>query len=498
MNTIDMGIGGLASGLDIDDMVDQLMEAERIPLKRLEQDRTELTWKQDAFRDINRSLLELDQKMTDMKLSHTYQTKNVSSSQESAVTASGSTSANNGTYHIEVERLATAAMNKGEVGVDLTEEIDIEDLENELNFYTSNDDGEKQSHSVDIEDGDTYKDILNKINESNAPVRAFFHGDEKSAQVVIETTRTGQYNTENEESGAEIVFDKESPFFKHLGLDPEQEAGGQDAQFTYNDGLTITSKKNEYEINGINFEFHNETDGSAAITINNDVDHAFEQIMDFVDTYNDVVEKLNETQQERKHRDYPPLTDEQKEEMTEKEIELWEGKAKSGILRGENVITNGLSQMRRSWYEKVDNDGSFSSITEIGITTSPDYLDGGKLIVDEDKLKTALRENPEDVQKLMSNATDDDSQGLINRLDHAVGTTMDKIDRHAGKATSTLDNYTLGRRMKDLDQRIESFEERLVKTEKRYWNQFTEMEKAIQRMNEQSSQLLSQFGGEMM
>src|SRR5699024_12670925 len=122
-----------------------------------------------------------------------------------------------------------------------------------------------------------------EIKESMAPRRALFHGDEKSAQVIIETTRTGQYNTKNEESGAEIVFDKASPFFKHLGLDPEQAAGGQDAQFTYNDGLTITSKKNEYEINGINFEFHNETDGSAAITINNDVDHAFEQIMDFVE-----------------------------------------------------------------------------------------------------------------------------------------------------------------------------------------------------------------------
>ena len=110
-----MRVGGLATGMDIEAMVNKLMEAERMPLNRMEQDRTLLTWKRDAFRDINRSLLELSEMMTgtnfNMKLSKMYQSKTVTSSQPGAVTATGSTSASNGTYNIEVKELATNAIN---------------------------------------------------------------------------------------------------------------------------------------------------------------------------------------------------------------------------------------------------------------------------------------------------------------------------------------------------------------------------------------------------
>src|SRR5690625_7896913 len=99
-----MRVGGLATGMDIESMVNKLMQTERMPLDRIEQDRTELTWKQDAFREINRSLLELSEMMTgtnfNMKLSTMYQSKTVTSSQEGAVTATGTTSASNGSYNI--------------------------------------------------------------------------------------------------------------------------------------------------------------------------------------------------------------------------------------------------------------------------------------------------------------------------------------------------------------------------------------------------------------
>ena len=73
---------------------------------------------------------------------------------------------------------------------------------------------------------------------------------------------------------------------------------------------------------------------------------------------------------------------------------------------------------------------------------------------------------------------------------------MKKIEERAGKGTHTLEQYTLGRRLKDLNERISAFEARLIRIENRYWNQFTAMEKAIQRMNEQHSYLFSQFSGQ--
>lgn len=492
-----MRVGGLATGMDIESMVNKLMEAERMPLVRMEQDRTKLSWERDAFRDINRALLGLNEMMLDMKFSSTYNSKAVRSSQENAITATGSTSAPNGSYQINVSQLATNAVNAGSEGVDLDQELSEEIVKSgEIKFSTYNENGESEEHKVEVKAGDTIGDVLKEITNKDNNVRAFI--DPQTKKVILETTRTGQYNPE--ENGPEIIFDNdENGFFASLGLNTENEKGGQNAVFTYNNGLELESKNNSYELNGVTFQFHDTTVGNATLTVTNDVDHSFDSIMAFVDKYNEAIDKMNKSQQEEKFRDFPPLTDEQKKEMSDDEIEKWEEKAKSGILRGESAISNGMFSMRQSWYANVETDGAYSSLIQIGITTSPDYMNGGKLIVDEEKLRNALSENPTDVQKLFSNTDKGESRGLVNRLEDAVKSTMGRIEERAGNArgTDTLENYSLGKRMKDLNEQISSFEDRMVRVETRYWNQFTQMEKAIQRLNDQSAQLFSQFGGGM-
>lgn len=495
-----MRVGGLATGMDIDQIVNRLMDAERIPLRKLEQDRTLLTWKQEAFRDLNLALSEFERMMLDMKMSRTYETKKIRSTQENAVTATGGSQASEGTYNIQVEQLATTAMNVGGRGVDIEQVVE---LEGPIIFYTFDETGNKKTHEIEVEEGDTVGKILQKITNGDSPVRAFIDGSGENSRVILETTRTGQYNTTDEFGGAEIGFEEDSFFTDILKLtvgkadpnDPNStgETGGQNAKFTYNHGLTLETRDNSYTINNINFQFHDTTDGHASLSVTNDVDHAFDKIMAFVDKYNAVIEKLNDSQQERRYRDYLPLTQEQRDEMSEKEIERWEEQAKSGLLRGERVIVDGMTNMRRSWYESSNADGVYQSITQIGITTSKDYLDGGKLIIDEEKLKEALRDNPSDVRKLFA----DSKNGVVGKLEKSVKQTIDRIHDHAGRATSTLDNYALGKRMKDIDEQIDAFQRRLIQVENRYWNQFTQMEKAIQRMNEQSSYMFAQFYGDM-
>src|SRR5699024_7175036 len=180
------------------------------------------------------------------------------------------------------------------------------------------------NHEIVIDKNDTIKDVLKQINDKDNNVRAFY--DEQSGKIIMETTRTGKYNTEGDD-GPEINFDNDSFFTSFLEMSNEVEA--QDAVFSYN-GLELTSKNNSYTLNDITFNFNSTTDGkSATLTVNNDTDAAFDSIMAFVDKYNEVVEVMNGSQREEKHRDFPPLTEAQKEEMTEKENELWEEKAKS-------------------------------------------------------------------------------------------------------------------------------------------------------------------------
>src|SRR5699024_11131422 len=163
-----MRVGGLATGMDIEAMVDKLMDAERIPYDKMKQDRTKLTWKQDAFLDLNKSLLELDNMVLKMKMNSTYNPKQVISTKENAVTATSSSKSGDRTYRIEVDKLATSAINMGEA----IESIDAELDAGTHHYYTYDENGEQQTHEVKIEDGDTIKDVLNKINADDSPVRA--------------------------------------------------------------------------------------------------------------------------------------------------------------------------------------------------------------------------------------------------------------------------------------------------------------------------------------
>lgn len=515
-----MRIGGLASGMDIDSLVSKLMKAERMPLDRMEKEHTSLTWKRDAFRDVNKKLLELDNMVLNMKYKRTYNSKSASSSQENAVTATGTSDAANGTYKIEVDKLATSAINASESEISIDPDTTFKELQENgdlslttdqqtFKFHTYNKGGTENDHSYTIKDDETLKDLLKRVSDDDNNVRAFY--DENTNKVIMETTRTGNYNTdETRYLGAEIGFDGQSG--SHFITDvlnvkngvknnsggwDSAEKGGTDAEFKYNGLDMMTSHDNSYKLGGVTFQFNGKTDGVANLNVTNNVEASFDSILKFVEKYNEVVDTLNGSQQEEKFRDYKPLTDKQKEAMSEDEIELWEEKAKSGILHGESSISDGLFSMRGSWYSNVETGGDLTSLTQVGITTSRNYLDGGKLKVDESELKKALRNDPDGVYKLFSNDAEDGSRGIINRLNDSLDSTREQIEKRAGAGTDTLENYTLGKRMKDLNERIGDFEDRLVRVENRYWSQFTQMEKAIQRMNQQSAQMTSQFGGGM-
>src|SRR5699024_2724369 len=129
-------------------------------------------------------------------------------------------SAANGSYKISVEKLATSAMNVSQNEIkDINQKItEIEDLKiavgDEFSFKTYDENkGKMVAHYIEVEEGDTIGDILKKINDDkDNNVRAFI--DEQSGKVIMEATRTGQYN----EDGPEIEFDNDPFFIEILGM----------------------------------------------------------------------------------------------------------------------------------------------------------------------------------------------------------------------------------------------------------------------------------------
>ncbi|RWZ55026.1 flagellar hook-associated protein 2 [Halobacillus fulvus] len=510
----DMRIGGLASGMDIDKLVSDLMRAERIPMDKMEQDREWLTWKRDSYRDVNKQMSELDDLILDMKLERTYNQKDVTSS-SSAVSATANATAGNGNYTLSVEQLATSAYNYSDTtltkdGATFDPDAALNDqqanLKNALNIGSSfqittyNADGTKNEETFEVNGTDSLNDILKRISDSDLGVRAFY--DKSADKVMIERTVTGNFNQdENEFLGAEIGFDGDDHFLSTtLGLKNGDnssgtwqlnEKGGQDAKFTYNNGLEITSHSNNYTLNGVNFTFNEVTTGNISVNVNNNVDAAVDKIVEFVDKYNKVIEDFQGKTEEKRFRDFPPLTEKQKEDMEEREIELWEEKAKSGMLRNDSVIQSALSTMRRDWYTPVDNSGAFSMMSELGITTSANYRDGGELLIDEDKLRGALRDDTESVHQLFAGT--EEQPGVARRLERTIESTVRSIEEKAGKSTTVDNSFLLGRQIEDLNKEMDDFQDRLVQIEDRYWREFGAMEKAIQQMNQQSAYIMQNF-----
>ena len=368
---------------------------------------------------------------------------------------------------------------------------------------------------------DTLRTVINTINNSQAGVTLTYN------------SLTDKFTLTNKNTGAANVLtakDDGGNFLKALGFPVEYDnegnpkpisAAGTDATIVI-DGVTVRRSTNNFTIDGITYNLVQDYNGTEPITLTmtQDVDQAFENIKSFVEAYNKVIDTINKVLKEERFRDYPPLTDDQKEAMTEKEIELWEEKAKSGLLQRDPILQNIVYSMRRALVEPIN--GVSINLSSIGITTGS-YTEGGKLHIDETKLKNALRERGDEIMRLFTNkseisyspdnTSDQRAQryqesGLIHRLSDIlqdnIRTRRDKDGRKgvllekAGIVGDASEfSNLMDEKLKDMNKRIDAAIERMIQAEERYWAQFTALETAIQRMSAQSMWLAQQFGGGM-
>lgn len=348
---------------------------------------------------------------------------------------------------------------------------------------------------------DTINSLASRINASKTGATLFY--DEISGKMSLSRTETGKFNTENDGEDISVKGDLFNNIFKFADGTTDL---GKNAKFTIN-GIETHRSANTFTMNGVTFTlkqvFGADTDNPnvppVSINVNNDSTKVFDNIVEFVNKYNELIEKISEKTQEEVYRSYQPLTDAEREELTDKQQEQWEEKARSGLLRRDSILTSVLSDMRNDFYQHVENDdvsSLYNQLSELGITTSSSYLEGGKLIINEAKLKEAIENDPISVENFFrSDGTTEGQKGVVSRLYDSVTTAMDKLRDKAGGSLSANQTFTIGRQLDSLDDGIDRFEDRLVQIEDRYWRQFTAMEKAIQQANSQMNYLWQQFSG---
>ncbi|HAF17742.1 MAG: flagellar filament capping protein FliD [Thermacetogeniaceae bacterium] len=515
-------ISGLASGLDVDQIVKDLMRSYQMRIDKVKQNKQIWQWRQEDYRAINTSLLSLRNTVFDLRLQRTFLARKVSSSDENIVTVSVSSSSVPASYQVRVKQLATVATNcsAGRISK-IDDPIDTSaSLWSQRDKFLNDNFGwtEDNQFSFTINgevftfDGDT--DSLDSViaainNNEKAGVWAFY--DAGTDRIALSTVKTG-----NNREGAEIQVTGE--FMTNvLQIDMANEKGGEDALFEINGLDGMTSHDNSYTVNGVTFSFKEaDPEKTVFLTVENDIDAVVNSIKNFVDSYNKILEEINKKLNEPRYHDYAPLTEEQIQEgnLTDRQIDAWEDKARSGLLKGDPILGGVLADMRRALASIVRSVTGEVTVTNgfeqyttiadrlsvIGITTG-DYSERGKLHLDEGRLREALQSNPEAVMELFTRTrdaegneiTDKSQQGIAVRLYDAVNNAMTRITGQAGSAGSLYDNSYISRMLRQFDERLDIMNDQYIRIEDRYYRQFTALEKAIAQMNTQSMWLTMQF-----
>ena len=261
-------------------------------------------------------------------------------------------------------------------------------------------------------------------------------------------------------------------------------------QFGYKDGQVITD----------------DPDSVVGIDAQVDADSIVDAVKNVVEEYNKIIETVNKELTTRPDRDYVPLTSEQKKELSEDEIKLYEEKAKQGLLFADSDLRTLSSDLRF-----IIGGGIAQELSEMGISVSGTYSDNGKLTFDESKFRAALANDPERVQELFTNSAVQNGNGngttpgvasaLRNVMDKYVNTmgswdTKGILVRKAGTESSPLsltENY-MYKQIAEYNKQIAKLQTLLQSERDRYIQQFTSLETLISQMNSQSS-YLSQIGG---
>ncbi len=293
-------------------------------------------------------------------------------------------------------------------------------------------------------------------------------------------SKVGAFQFTNSSGNIEFTGDNVDQLH-NLGIEPNDDGSyifeNQQAIAKYN-GMTVYSDTNTFELEGITFAA--KSVGEAFVSVTADLDAIYESISDFVDAYNSLIEELNTLVNADYNSDYLPLTSEEMADMSDYEIELWNEKVESSLLRNDSTLQSLLTGMRYAFMDYYPGQ-SPSCLMEIGITTSVDYTENGKLYIDEDKLMDALTNNLEGVMDLF---TGNEEKGMTGLAETAYQKINDMMSSSEGSSAMFLFND------KDLETAISYQEEQVEKAlarmeaqESIYTAKFLAMELMIQKLN---------------
>ena len=538
---------GMYSGMDTESIVSQLVKTKSTKVTNLKNEQKKLEWKQTAWQDLNSKIYNMYSKtLSNLRLTSAYSKKSTVSSDSTKATVVASEGAVNGTQTLKVNKLAKSgyltgakldgktSTTTGTDGKDVTKVVNWEttdklseidsNLTGKTISITTGSGTDAKTTDIEITADMTINDLVAKFKD--AGVNASF--DTTNQRFFINSTGTGSAKNFT-------LTSDDSTALASLGLDPNTtytdingsknscvKIEGQDAEIVLN-GATFTSDSNTFSINGLTINTLGVTDEEISIVTSTDYDGIYNTIKDFLTEYNDLINEMDKLYNADSARKYDMLTDDEKESMTDDEVEQWEDKIKSALLRKDNSLYNVMntltSTMMEGFYENnlsdkekknmssseitawyKENGGKKHYLSDYGIGTLSYFeaqdnehhayhingdADDEFTSTKEDKLKAAIAEDPE---------------GTANFFATLCKTLYSKLDETMSESTEYSSIYKvyndkqLKKDYKDYTTKISDAEDELNDYEDRWYNKFSKMEVALSKLQSQTSSISSMLG----
>lgn len=353
---------------------------------------------------------------------------------------------------------------------------------------------------ISLDKKSTISSMMSAVNKSAAGVTMTY------------SSLTNSFTLESKEfGGTGKVEVGDTSLGRSLGLvDDNGTVGaseGQNAIFEIN-GQEVYLNDNTYTLDGNTFTFNDNMTIGETYTVNiaKDSTTVKDALKKFVESYNKLIDDVygyigKSPAKDDDGNTYEPLTDAEKEEMSEDEITKWEEKAKQGVLYNDSTVSTVMSQMRSALYTSVTlDDGSKFGIYNLGIKTSSEWSEHGKLQIDENAFDKAFENNEDAIIKLFTDSDTGMMKKLNSVIDGAVkssgaANTRGTLVRKAGKADSSVTtDSTIYKEMVNMQDRLKELQDRYDTKEEYWWKVFTNMETAMADLNSQTSYISSYLG----
>lgn len=376
---------GMVSGLDTDSIVKELVSAYSTKKEKYEKERTKLGWKQEIWKSLNKEVNSFYKSVGNLRFDSGYNTKKTTSSDSTKATVSASGNATVGTQKLHVLSTAqsgylTGAEIKTTANEKVTTSTKLSDLGVTADEITFNVGPAKNSASgttkqIKVGKDSTISDVVNQLKD--AGLNANF--DAGNGRFYLSSSDSGYATDFN--ITADSSDTNSTTLLNALGLgDTAKKIDGSDAVIVLN-GVKYTSTTNNFSINGLSISVNGVTDkvddlknvdvdaldDSKAVSISTttDTQGIYDKIKDFLTSYNNIINKMTKLYNADSAKNYEPLTDDEKSQMSDSEVEKWETKIKDSLLRRDSNLSTIMNAMTTSMTKAISINGKNYSLSSL-------------------------------------------------------------------------------------------------------------------------------------